>query len=200
MRTPSIEGSGSWSSPGWSGCGPSWTRRARACGGASSANAAADRSRCWRTSPSRRVQALSVLCARPDFATAQQMRQVVDVAAEHREFGGRRAERGDPGAPIGRRDDRGRAVDQAGEIGAARQAGGAGLSVETFGRWAGDANGQLDLRLRCAGVAGCRRVQRIASARRPAPRPVRFAARRIRSCRSRRHARPTRHAGRAGRR
>ena len=75
------------------------------------------------------LQPFSVRLRGPELAAAQQMGQVVDVAAEQRELGGRCAERGEAGAPIGRRDDSGRAVDQAGEIGAARQPGRTGLSA-----------------------------------------------------------------------
>lgn len=74
-------------------------------------------------------QAFSIGLRGPELATAQQMRQVVDVAAEQCELGGRCAERGEPGAPIGRCNNSGCVVDQACEIGAARQPGRPGLSV-----------------------------------------------------------------------
>jgi hypothetical protein len=70
--------------------------------------------------------------------------EVVDVAAEQGDFVGRGTQCGDAGGAIGRRNHRWRALDQAAEVGPARQAGGTGVAIEAIGDPTRQAQGELD--------------------------------------------------------
>ena len=106
---------------------------------------------------------------------------MVDVAAEERQLrwqrrSARQSPRRDP-----RRDDGWRAVDQAHQVGTARQAGGSGVEVEPTGDRGRHADGQLDVERSSAGTRPSDAWRRRGGLRgRRAPQQARFEARRTR--------------------
>ena len=88
----------------------------------------------------KRRKALAVFARRREIAVAKKVVQVAEVPARQGEFGGRCAECGEPGLTIDRRHNGRCAVDQAGEVGTARKAGGVDLMVKAVGGGARDAD------------------------------------------------------------